>query len=222
MPPRSVVLAVASLAFAVACGDKDPTGTTGNASVQFVNASSSGTVTPAMGGQTLGTSLAFQQSSTTCQVIPAGTQTLAFASSNTTVATIAATNFEAGRRYTVVLQGTGSSRSAVVLPDNFTSPGTGNYAIRFVNASNQTGNIHVTSATGQLGTPAVTAIAAGNAISGYMTFPTTNTRVRFMGASTTPMADITLTNPPPSAGATVIFTNDAVGGIIAFVVNPCT
>ena len=109
----------------------------------------------------------------------------------------------------------------MVLPENFTAPGSGSYAIRFVNASNQTGNIHVTSPTGQLGTPAVSSIAAGNAINAYMTFPATNTRVRFMGTSTTPMADITLTNPPPSAGATVIFTNDAAGGIVAFVVNPC-
>lgn len=202
------------------------------ATVQFVNASS-GTPTAeiTLGGRTLTSGLAYQGASTTCIHIPAGAQTLSFTSGGSAVASAAATTFEGGQGYTVVLTGTGASRAATVLPTTLPVAVGGTNNLRFINATGARGDIFVTSATGATsGTPSVGGLAAGQATGGatgtnaFVPFPAANTRVRFVTAGTTgiPWADFSLSTVPWWAGATtVVFTPAASRSPTAFQVDPC-
>jgi hypothetical protein len=197
--------------------------TSDRAFIQFVNASPGIIVTTMVGGQNVGPNLAFGDASESCVGIPKGTQSLNFAVSNQVVAGTGAYNFEEGRLYTVLLQGTGSSRTVLVLPDNFTSPGGGNYSVKFVNASSQTGNIFVTSQSGSVGATPTVSLGGGNAVNAYMSFPSANNRIRFFGtaSASTPLLDFTLSNPSSTLGTTIVFANDVTGAVTVFAVITC-
>jgi len=177
-----------------------------------------------VGGQNVGPSLAFAEASLSCIGIPPGTQSLDFAVNNQPIAGTGAYNFEEGRLYTVLLQGSGSSRTVVVMPDNFTSPGAGNYSVKFVNASSLAGNIFVTTQTGSVGATPTLSLASGNAVNAYMTFPTANNRVRFFGTASaaTPLLDFTVSNPSSTIGTTIVFADNGTGGVVVFALLPCT
>src|SRR4051812_38269599 len=145
---RYTLCAVSLLALAAACGDDDTELTSSNAAlVQFVNASTIATAT-ASGGTTLGGSLGSQQASSNCMLVAPGTQSLGFTNgAGATIGTSSSTNLQAGQRYTVVLTGNATANSTLVFPENYTTQSSGNYGVRFINATNQAGDIYVTSPT---------------------------------------------------------------------------
>lgn len=227
---RSLACSVVLVSLVAACdrSSDDGLSPTNAALVQFVNASSTGSVTMANGSQGLGGVLAFQQASGTCELVPAGSQSLQFAANGLVVANTGATTFTAGQRYTVILQGTGASRSTIVVPEVFTTQTSG-YGLRLVNATGITGNVYVTAPTASIGTAATATLTAGSATGGtagnggFMTVASTDTRVRFYNTTSTatPLADITITNPSSTAGTTIAFANTASGGVAAFQINQC-
>jgi hypothetical protein len=231
MSVRYLTCALGLLAFAAACDSDDDTGLTSSnaALVQFVNASTITSAT-ASGGTTIGGSLGSQQASSTCMLVSPGTQSLGFTNGGATIGTSATTNLQAGQRYTVILRGNSTSNSTIVLPENYTTQSSGNYGVRFINATSQAGDIFVTTPTGTISGTANSSLAAGAAsggttgTNGFLTFPTANNRVRFFasGNTSTALSDYTIANPSSTSATTVVFTNNSTGGVTAFTVPQCT
>jgi hypothetical protein len=225
--PRTV-LAFVALTAVVACDDDDDLFTPQNSAiVQFVNAGSSGTVTGTAASGAVGTALTTGTASSTCVLVSPGSS-LGFAENGTSITTSTAT-VAAGQRYTAILQGSGTSRTMLVVPEVVGTIAAGNYGLRIVNATSQTGNIFVTTPTGTATGTATSTLSAGAAtggntgVSGFMGTPTANTRVRFFGAAstTTPLADFTVSNATAGTATTVVFANTAAGGVTAFAVPQC-
>lgn len=223
------VLALSSLAV-LACDDDDPSGPQQFARVRLVNASSStANASAAIGSANLG-SIAFRTASANCAEVPVGNGSIAFSSGGAVVATAPQTNFLANEKYTVVLYGTGATRTAVVYRDNFSAAAAGTNLVRFINAQQTAGDVFVTTPTGAItGTPSA-ALAASAATTGgsagFLSFATANSRVRLFntGVTTgTPRADLTLENLPTSRAVSVVFVEAGTPvGATAFQVNPCT
>lgn len=177
----------------------------------------------------MGSALNFQSASSACQLVSPGSS-LGFAENGTSLTTTSATTLAAGQRYTVILYGTGTTRQMMVLPEVFPTITAGNYGLRIVNATSQAGNIYVTTPTGAATGTATTTLTSGAATggttgtNGFMSTPTANTRIRFYGAAstTTALGDFTVTNPSTSQVRTVVFANNATGGVVAFEVPQCT
>lgn len=235
--PRASARALVAAGLLAACDDIETTtpgvGTEQFARVQFVNASSTTASTDVLlNGNTVQSGLGFQQASTNCVLVPAGSRELTFRSGGSTVATTGVQPFRAGGRYTVVLGGTGSSRTATVLTDAATAPASGQTAIRFLNATSTAGDIFLTTPTGTVsGTPTVANLAAGQATGGttgtggFVAYPSANTRARLYNVGTTSgtRGDITLSAVPAGSATTVVFTPQAVLlGPTAFQVNQCS
>lgn len=213
----------------VACDDDDdgPTGTQQFANVRVINASpTTATAAVSAGGQSLG-NVTFRSGSATCFQVPVGSQTLTFASGGANVATTPAFNFTANQRATVVLFGTGNTRTATVFQDNFAAAGTGMNQLRFINAQTAPGDVFVTAPGAAVsGTP--TSVAAGQASTGgsagFLSFPTANTQVRIFntGVTTNPRATFTLGTLPASRTQSVVFVEAGTpAGATAFAVDPC-
>lgn len=228
-----LVLAAGILA---ACDDVEPTNP-GSADqfarVQFINASSSTATTDVLlNGNTVQSGLGFQQASTSCVLVPVGSRTLTFQSGGTAVANTGNFTFQPGGRYTVLLTGTGATRTATVLPDLYTAPATGQTAVRFVNATGTAGDVFFTTPTGTpSGTPTVANLAPGQATGGttganaFTGYASTNTRARLynVGATSGARSDATLTAVPTGSATTVVFTpQNGLLGPTAFQVNQCT
>jgi hypothetical protein len=209
--------------------DNDILGPNNSAVVQFVNASSAGTLTTSSNGTTLGTAVGSQAGSTSCTFVSPGSRTLTFSQNGSTTSTLN-TNFVAGQRYTVVLQGTGANTSSYVIPENYTTQTAGNYGLRVINATGSAGDVYVTSATGALGTTPTASLASGAATggttgtNGFMSTSTANTRLRFFGSGSTTgaLTDFTITNPSLTNGNTVVLANTATGGVTAFQLGQCS
>ena len=230
MVVRKITLTLAALAFAAACDD-DGLSPGEAAIVQFVNASatSTGAVTGTAASGAVGGNVAFQSGSSTCQLVSPGS-TIGFAENGTSVgsSTVITT---AGQRYTAILYGSGTTRSVLVVPEVAGTIAAGNYGLRIVNATSQTGNIYVTTPTGATTGTATTTLTSGTATggstgtTGFLPTPTANTRVRFFGGASTsvPLADFTVPTANATAGqwSTLVFTNVVGGGVQAFVVSPC-
>jgi len=230
MQLSKVSLALLTLVAVAACNDDDEALTVANAaSVQFVNAGTAGTVFGTNGSTALSTSLATGAASSTCVLVAPGSS-LGFSESGISVTSSSSTSLVAGQRYTAVLTGTGTSRTMFVLPEITGTITTGNYGLRIINATSQTGNIFVTTPTGSATGTATSTLGASTATggttgtNGFMLTPTANTRVRFFGtaSATTPLADYTVTNGTSGSATTVVFANNATGGVIAFTVPQCT
>ena len=227
----SLVLVAASAFALTACGN-DTTEPSNTASVRFVNASVINTaVNGTVGGTTVASNLAFQNSSSTgaCVNVPAGSQTVGFnaASGGVTIGAGATANFEAGKRYTVVLYGNGTT---AVYQDNFATPTSGNNAIRFINGTSTAADIFGTTASGSVtGSPTVSNLGAFTATgstggTAFNSYANTNVRWRSfdVGTTSTARGDFTLANMPSNGVTTVVFTPAAsAGGATAFMVNPC-
>jgi uncharacterized protein DUF4397 len=227
---RSVICAGAAMSLLVACGSSgnDVLGPSNSALVQFVNATPSGPVTMANGSSTVGTSLSSNQGSTYCVPVPTGSRTLSFSSGGSTIASAPATDFVAGQRYTVLLQGQGTGQSAIVMPENYTAQTSGNYGLRVINATNAVGNVYVTTSTGSTAGTPTASLAPGTSTvtasgSNFMTFPSSTARVRFFSttSTTTPLGDFTVSGPNSVTGTTVVFANKTDGGVTAFALNQC-
>jgi hypothetical protein len=230
MDARRTVCALSFLALGVACSDDDVALTSSNAAlVQFVNASNIVSAKTS-GGSTVGASLGPQQASSTCMFVSPGTQSLGFSSNGATIGTSSSMLLQAGQRYTVVLAGTATANSTLVFPELYTTQLSGNYAVRFINATTQAGDIYVTTPTGSVTAVTATTLAPGAASGGstgafgFQTYAISSNRVRFFasGNTSTALADFTITNPTSTSATTVVFMNSAAGGVTAFSVPQCT
>jgi hypothetical protein len=230
MSVRKITLALAALAFATACND-DGLSPGEAAIIQFVNASatSTGAVTGTAASGAVGGNVAFQSGSSTCQLVSPGS-TIGFAENGTSVGSSSVIT-TAGQRYTAVLYGSGTTRGVLVVPEVSGTIAAGNYGLRIINATSQTGNIYVTTPTGAASGTATSTLTAGTSTggstgtNGFLGTPTANTRVRFFGGASTsvPLADFTVPTANATAGlsSTLIFTNAVGGGVQAFLVTPC-
>ncbi len=125
----------------------------------------------------------------------------------------------------------GTSPSALVIPDQFTAPATGNMAVRFINATGSTGDIYAVAPGAQITGSAL--VSGSTTLSStytptWTTVPSSNTSFWLYPAGTTvtsastPIASYTLSAVPTSGVSTVIFTPSAsVSGPTAFAVNTC-
>lgn len=233
----TMATALVTLAGMVACGSSKSTSPTLRSNVRIVNASSSTTGLNAVaGGQSLSSGLSFQNTNgaASCASVNSGTQTINF-TSGTSTTNIGSVNYNflPGQNYTVVYYGT---NNAIVYPETFTAPATGNMALRFINATGSAGDVYLTTPTGTIsGTPTVQNLAAGS-VSGFNsssapggtfvnTYPTANTRARLfnVGATTgTPRADFTIASMGANRAGTVVLTPAPSGGTTTgFLVNTC-
>jgi hypothetical protein len=236
---RHTVAYLAALALLAAC-DKESTVVQVDhsdvASVTVVNTTPL-VVKPYVGEQLIGTSnLQANSWIQACTLIPPSSTTLTFkAPADTNIAATGATNFAAGTRYTTILAQSGTTASAFVLPETFVNLTPGNYGVRIVNATGQSGDFYITPTAGTLGATPTASLAANTAtggdtgVGGYITSPTSTPRVRMFatGNTTTQLATITLsstsltTNVSWTQGTTVVFTKDASGNITAFTFGQC-
>lgn len=237
------LVALASVITVVGCSKDDNTSPSNNtANVRIINASSTTTGLNAMAGSTsLSSGLNFQNTNmpATCAAIPAGTQTINFTSgtSSTNIGSVANYDFQAGQNYTVVYYG---NNNAVVYPESFTSPTSGNYGARFINATGSPLDIYV-GAPGtkwtSTSTPAVSALADGS-VSGFNattaaggtfgTYPVANTYMQAFGAGSNPstataLGTYTIGSMSTTGAQTVVFTsaNANNSNATAFQVNSC-
>ena len=165
-----------------------------------------------------------------CIQIPAERHELRFRQirASTDIATLD-TTLAAGGRYTIIVAGTSTPRTAVALHDVFTPPDTStSILVRFINATSAPGDVHATTPTGALGAPTVAnlpIIGTGPAPS-FVTLPKANTRIRFFptGDTTgTPRANITLTGLPANRVTSVVFLDAGTpAGATAVRIDPCT
>lgn len=238
------LLALASVFTAAACSsDKNTTGPNNTtAKVRIVNASSSTTgLNAASGSSSLASGLNFQNSNmqASCATIPAGTQSVNFTSgsSSTSIGGVSNYNFQAGKNYTVVYYG---NNNAVVYPETFTAPTSGNYVARFINATTSPMDIYVTAPGATLSstsTPAVSGLAAGS-VSGFNsttatggTFTSYATGSNFVRAfnaganagTSTATGTYTVGSMSTTGAQTIVFTspNASNGNATAFQVNSC-
>jgi hypothetical protein len=174
----------------------------------------------------------------TCASIPAGTQSINFTSgtSASNIGSVSNYNFQAGQSYTVVYYG---NNNAVVYPESFTAPSTGNYAARFINATNGPLDIYVTPPSAALpstSTPAVANLSA-SAVSGssatatggtFSSFATGSNFIRAFNAGANPSTatasgTYTIGSMSTTGAQTIVFTpaNSGNGNATAFQVNSC-
>ena len=230
-------IALSTVAFVAvslgACGGDGSTGPTAQANVRIVNVSSTTTNLNAKSGTLpLASSVIFQNAAATCAQVDAGSQTIEFTSgaSSTSVGSVTY-NFQSGASYTVVFYG---ANNAVVYPETFTAPNSGNMALRFMNATATAGDIFLTTPAGSVsGNPTIANLAAGQ-VSGFSTvsapggtfgsYPSTNTRVQLfnVGTTGTPRSDFTITTLPTNrVGTAILTTANPVGGVTGLFVPSC-
>ena len=208
-----------------ACGD-EPTGTENMASVRIVNATSGTSFASviALDGDAVIVSGVTAGNATVCTTnftVPAGSRTINFrttASGATNVESITH-DFQANRKYLVILYGTNADVRAMVLDEETTPEAatTGNRRLRIINASiNATAADAYarTTATGAptAGSAIATNIASGTAASSggsiYFMVPTANNIIQFFNTGvTTGTARATHTvstaNFPPNGNTTI-------------------
>ena len=239
--PHRVRLALSAavlvpLTFAAACGS-DATEPDEIANVRVVNASPS---TAALGATTEGrlvaSSVPFQGATQpgTCPTVEHGSDEqidFTVAGTSNSLGSVQY-NFVAKQNYTVVFY---APNNAVVYPDVFTNPATGNNAIRFINATGTAGDIYLTQPTSNIAAPATIGNLAAGQVSGFnsssapggtfVEYPAVNTRVRLFNVGQTTgvaRADFTITSMPANRVATIVLTPPPTGGSpTGFVVMPC-
>jgi hypothetical protein len=236
---RHSVATLAVLALLAAC-DKESTivqpDNSSVAMVTIINATTS-VVKPYVGATYVGTAnlqaLNWQQA---CARVTPGSNTVVFKDlADADIATSAATSFEAGKRYTAILSANGAARSVLVLPETFTNLTPGNYGVRIINVTGQSGDFFVTTPTATVsGTPTVSlatdaATGAADGTGAYMTFPITQTRVRMFntGTVTPAQGSVTLDSPqlttgvPWTMGVTALFALNSSNVITPFTAGQC-
>jgi hypothetical protein len=147
---HSVCIAAAFAMLTVACDDGDDlTGLPEAALVRVVNAAAgtAGPVTVATGGTAIGSALTYGTAGATCTAVPitSGGNAFTFNVNGTTAGTITQ-SLTAGHEYTLVITGTGSAANAILVDNSTTTPTTGNYGVRFVNATVNAGDVYATPA----------------------------------------------------------------------------
>lgn len=228
---RILALALVSITVA-ACDDDDPTGPQGDiARVRVVNAASgTADVDVTASGLTslLADNLNFRGSTAACVAVPANEeQTITFRQGTTQLAQVDFT-FEEDMTYTMVLSTNGAARVVNILEDDETVAA-GNRAVRFLNASEEPGDVYLFAAGEEPGTPIVEDLAvlgAGTGASAWFTRAQNLVEVEFFGAGDpttgTPRGELTLVAPTGRRMQSVFFTEAGTpAGAKAWTVNAC-
>ena len=228
---RILALALASLAV-VACDDDDPSGPQGDiATVRIINAASgtAGVDVTASGlTSLLADNLNFRGSSAACQAVPANEeQTITFLQGTTELAEVDFT-FEEGARYTMVLSTNGDDQVVNILEDEETVTA-GNRAVRFLNASEEPGEVYLFATGSAPGDPLIEELAVlgnGTGASNWFTRAQDIDEVRFFDVGDGPegevQGELALAAPTGRRMQTVIFTEAGTpAGAKAWTVSAC-
>ena len=230
---------MAVLALGACDDDDDPTGTEETAQVRIVNATtgSNFTTVSALHGSTEIVSAIQAGQATVCATtytVPEGNQTINFrtVAGGTTNQEQITFNFQANRRYTIILYGTNTDLRAMIVEDEATQQNAtaGNRRFRLINASTNNTNADIyarTTSTGNptAGTASATNVAAGAAATAggsmYFTIPTANNVFQLYntGTVTGPRVSYNLVTAgfPASGNATILFTDSG-----AYQINNCS
>ena len=231
----SAILALASLTFIAACDDDDdPIGTgNDNTTVRFFNATSGTLNLDIAENGTVGSgnsNIAFGNASSCTRVSDSNPQIAVRPANSTTSLPGFVPALAAGGTFTVLVSGTQSSPVFTTLNDQFATPGTGNAAVRIINATSS-----ATSGAGSwdlyvnpgatLGTPNAAALGRNNA-STYLTVPAgQQNTIRLTNTGQTTALQ-TLTIPSIAAGtvSTIVVADAATGSntLRTFTLAPCT
>ena len=230
---------LASLALLSAC-DKESTilqpDNSSLAAVTIVNATNL-TVRPFVNTTDVATAnmqaLTAQQA---CAWVAPGSNTVTFkALDSSVVATSAALSMEAGKRYTAVLANNGTANSVILLPETFTVLTPGNYGVRILNATGQSGDFYITvpaaTPSGAPITLAANEVTGGaSGTNAYLTKGITTTQVRMfnVGSTTLPASTpsiqldgLTTTNVTWTQGVTAVFAKNPSNVIVPFTTGQC-
>ena len=233
---RLSAVALVSVGFVAACSS-DATNPNEIANTRFVNASvGTAALTATNEGRGVASNLAFQNTNA-----PASCSTVEHGSDEEIVFTLGGGTTGLGsikapfipqNNYTVVFY---APNTAAVYPDQFTLPGSGFNALRFINATGAAGDIYLTasSVVNVSGSPTI-ANLANNQVSGqnsstapggtFVNYSTGLTRVRLfnVGSQVNPRADFTITQLPANRVGTVVLTPAPSGSsTTGFVVTVC-
>jgi hypothetical protein len=228
--------ALASVGFVAACSS-DATKPNQIANTRFVNASAgTASLTATNEGRGAASNLNFQNTNA-----PAGCSTVEEGSdeqidfflggSSTGLGSIKAP-IVAQHNYSVVFY---APNTAAVYPDQFTAPGAGLNALRFINATGSAGDIYLTDPSvivvsgsptiGNLANNQVSGFSASNAPGGtFVNYGTSLTRVRLfnVGSQVNPRADFTISQLPANRVGTVVLTPAPSGSsTTGFVTTVC-
>jgi hypothetical protein len=232
----TAILALASAAFITACDDDDdPIGTgDDNATVRFFNATSGGLNLDIAENGTVGTgnsNIQFGTSSACTRVSSSNPQLAVRTANSTTSLPGFAPSLAENGTFTVLVTGTQAAPVFTTLNDQFTTPTTGNAAVRIVNATSSAtsgaGNWDIYVNPGAtLGTPNETAVGRNEA-SGYLTVPagvTTNTIRLTNTGNTTALQTLTLPSLTTGTVSTIVVTDAATGSttLRTFTLAACT
>lgn len=228
-----MLLTAAALA---ACSDDDgnPVGTTDkNTTVRFFNATSGALNLDIATDGTVGTgngNIAFGSASA-CTKVNSANPGIAIRPAGTTTALPGFTpTFAANGTFTVLVTGTQATPVFTALNDQFTTPTTGNAAVRIVNATTSatpgTGSWDIFVNPGAtLGTPNATAVAR-NGASAYLTVPAgqANTIRLTNAGQTTVVLNIPVSSLTSGTVQTIVVTDAAAGGttLRTFTLPACT
>lgn len=231
----SAVLALIGAATFAACDDDDddPLGIGGDdTTVRFFNATSGGlNIDIAENGavDTGNSNIGFGAASA-CTRVDASNPQLAVRTANSTTSLPGfAPAFAAGETYTVLVTGTAASPVFTTLNDEFTAPGTGNAAVRIINATSSatsgSGSYDIyVNPTATLGTPNATGIGR-TAQSNYLVVPAgqANTLRLTPAGQTTTVQNIAVPSLTAGSVTTIVVADAATGSTLrTFTLAACT
>lgn len=216
----------------LACDDANVVEPTPTAAVRLINAAAIDTLGMLRNGPSVPVIFARYRIAATnandCVNVPAGEQTLRFRQirATTDVATANET-LEPRRRYTIVVSGTGATRTVTTLLDDFTPPETGTNLVRFINATATPGDVYANAPGAAVGTPVVAnlPVIGSGAPPAFVSLPSASTQIRLFNVGTTtgtPRANFTLTVPTSRVTNVVFFDPGTPAGATAIRIDSCT
>ena len=231
----SAILALASIALISACDDDDdPIGTgDDNTTVRFFNATTGGLSLDIAENGTVGTgnsNVAFGASSGCTRVSDSNPQLAIRPAGSTTSLPGFVPAFSSGGTYTVLVTGTQSAPVFTTLNDQFTTPGSGNAAVRIINATSSAttgaGNWDIYVNPGTSVTAPNAASIGRNMASSYLTVPAgqANTIRLTNTGSTTALQTISVPSLTAGSVRTIVVTDAATGStaLRTTTLEPCT
>ena len=217
------------LAAATACDDDNVVEPGKFATVRVVNVTGVDTLGLVREGLTVPAVWARFRTTSDCIVVPAGQQTLRFRQIRATAdLTTIEENLEQGGRYTIVVSGTGATKTTTVLLDEPTAFDTAtSNLVRFINATASPGDVYANPPGAAVGTPVVDNLPVFTATTAptWVTLPRANTQIRLFddGVTTgTPRATLTLAVPATRVTTIVFMDAGTPAGATSVRVDRCT
>jgi hypothetical protein len=224
---RSIMasLALCALVFVGACDDDDPTGTTDNATVRFVNLTGTNLNFRVDGTSPAGFSNVAFGGTATCTTVEADDPDISFTTVAGTAVPGFTTTLTAGGNYTIIAYpGAGGTTQFLTVPNTFT-PTSGQAGLRVVNLASGTGpfDVYVTAPGAALGTASTTGVSFGNATSSFFSVPSGSRQIRITNAGSqtvtldagnlnfTAGQNAILFVAPPATGSTTLRTQLITG-----------